>query len=609
MRVTVIAACVVALLASTAQAEPWPTGDYASLDEMRAELGDANSDFVVSLQPIPTPKAEAFDDDFMDLLGVEPGPAKTNRTFAWCANGGAGKPSCFCNGVVRFGGYGTRESRAAYPDAVKWAYRRNCGNVDCAPRHFGGAPNPYPGERRICQCTEPIPTPLPEPTTLSWEFCSEEGEPCKCGNNALMRFGSTGSADVYAGGSRPTFFADHPEVTRWKYLEIPETGRARFRCANETIPGAHPWPEETREENQRFICQCAALPPKNDELCDAQPTPAPTWTPPISQTTTPQPTPEAGASARARTGLNAHTSRTRGDDDAATTTATIPAIPAKTPKPWEVRWTWCGDENDVCNCLGVARFGHHGESEMYADNSKFFRDNRDVFKWVNKETRGAFTCDAATFGDLDPFPGHKKLCQCASGVGAEIFAPFVQTSQPDAGTDAETADESSRKEAGTPQVVLASAEKEKEEARLGATPRGGAGTASAPRHAYHHTMPSRSFRGGPLEGLVARDLAGFTPEELRLLHREDEVAAMKAATAAIAAAEGELPLLPEEKRLAGLGAAAPGGGAAFSRPAALLLAGAGAAAVAAAVVATRRRTSISPEEDEHLATRRYDVYL
>ena len=113
MRVTVIAACVVALLASTAQAEPWPTGDYASLDEMRAELGDANSDFVVSLQPIPTPKAEAFDDDFMDLLGVEPGPAKTNRTFAWCANGGAGKPSCFCNGVVRFGGYGTRESRAA----------------------------------------------------------------------------------------------------------------------------------------------------------------------------------------------------------------------------------------------------------------------------------------------------------------------------------------------------------------------------------------------------------------------------------------------------------------------------------------------------------------
>jgi hypothetical protein len=105
-------------------------------------------------------------------------------------------------------------------------------------------------------------------------------------------------------------------------------------------------------------------------------------------------------------------------------------------------------------------------------------------------------------------------------------------------------------------VVLASAKKE---ARLGATRgTGGFGTASAPRHAYHHTMPSRSGNGGPLDLLVARDLAGFTTEELRLLHREDEVAAMKAATAAIAAGEGELPLLPEEKRLAGLGAAAPG---------------------------------------------------
>ena len=83
-----------------------------------------------------------------------------------------------------------------------------------------------------------------------------------------------------------------------------------------------------------------------------------------------------------------------------------------------MRWTWCGDEGDACNCLGVARFGHSGEIEMYADDSKFFREHREVMKWVNKETRGAFTCDAATFGDVDPFPGHKKLCQCACGAGA-----------------------------------------------------------------------------------------------------------------------------------------------------------------------------------------------
>jgi hypothetical protein len=111
-----------------------------------------------------------------------------------------------------------------------------------------------------------------------------------------MRFGSTGSHDLYAGGARPTFFQDHPEVTRWKYLEIPPTGRARYRCANETMPGAHPWPEGTRERGQQFICQCAALPPKSDELCDARPTPMPTWTP--------EPTPAPSAS-QARTGAAA----------------------------------------------------------------------------------------------------------------------------------------------------------------------------------------------------------------------------------------------------------------------------------------------------------------
>ena len=274
-----------------------------------------------------------------------------------------------------------------------------------------------------------------------------------------------------------------------------------------------------------------------------------------------------------------------------------------------VRWTWCGDEGDACNCLGVARFGHSGEIEMYADDSKFFREHREVMKWVNKETRGAFTCDAATFGDVDPFPGHKKLCQCASGLGAEIFAPFARDDA------SETAEERANRDAAvaTPHVVLASAE----EARLGAAPGAVASAARAPRHAYHHTMPRRRG-GGPLDALAARDLAGFTAEELRLLHRADEVAAMKAATAAITAAEGELPLLPEEKErtggtggLAGLGAAAPGGGAAasFSRPAALVVAGAGAAVAAAAVVAAKRRTAMSPDEDQRLTTGRYDVYL
>jgi hypothetical protein len=31
---------------------------------------------------------------------------------------------------------------------------------------------------------------------------------------------------------------------------------------------------------------------------------------------------------------------------------------------------------------------------------------------------------ALHFGGLDPFPNHKKLCQCAHGVDLDVFAPF-----------------------------------------------------------------------------------------------------------------------------------------------------------------------------------------
>ena len=76
------------------------------------------------------------------------------------------------------------------------------------------------------------------------------------------------------------------------------------------------------------------------------------------------------------------------------------------------------------------RFGHSDEIEMYADDSKFFREHREVMKWVNKETRGAFTCDAATPARGPVLPGPQaKRCQCASGLGAEIFAPFARTTR------------------------------------------------------------------------------------------------------------------------------------------------------------------------------------
>ena len=134
----------------------------------------------------------------------------------------------------------------------------------------------------------------------------------------------------------------------------------------------------------------------------------------------------------------------------------------------------------------------------------------------------------------------------------------------------------------------------------------GGGARGAPRVPPH--VAAAGVGGGPLDVLAARDLAGFTAEELRLLHRADEVAAMKAATARITAAEGELlPPAPRRK-----GADRRDGRArrtrrrrawrrrrpSFSRPAALLVAGAGAAVAAAAVVAAKRRTAMSPDEDQ-----------
>ena len=608
MRFTVVAVCALTCLVSVAQAVPVPTLERAKhhvsesaaplhpkYDDLHAWLGNAVDP--VSPDPIPTPAADAFDDSFMDLLDLQPGggPVKTDRTFAWCANEGEGNPSCFCNGAMRYGSYGTDESRAASPDVAKWAYRRSCGNVDCASKDFGNT-DPFPGDPKICQCTAPLPTPTPSPNALKWKFCGTEGKTCECGANSVVRFGSTGSKDVYFGGSQPTFFADHPKVTKFKYHETPLHAGESYVCANASFPGEHPWPEGLREKDAVMICQCAPLPDKSEEWCEASPTPKSTFDALKAAAKT------NGAKANANTDTAFAPKPIIGADGL--------AVPDEAPRPWEVKWTWCGSEGDACNCLGVARYGHSGEFEMYQDNSKFFRENPDVFKWVNKQTDGAITCDSETFGGLDPFPNHAKMCQCASGVGIDVFTPFSVSS-----TEIEDADPVASIPV-TPQVVLSL---NSNAASLGAK------SVVAPSHAFHHNMQPSDHH------FEARDLAGFSKEQLDLLHRSDEVAAMKAATRTIAAREGALPQLPEETRgsgnggpavskqsarvslvgkFANLGAAAPTGrGGVY-----FLGVGAVASAVALGVVAVSRKRNdrYSPlprSEETALHRKRYDVYL
>ena len=578
MRTSIIAVGALAFLASAAQAVPLPTAQSGAAsraehdDHAHAWLG--NELDPVSLEPIPTPMAEVFDDDFMDLLSLQPGGAavETDREFNWCANEGKGNPSCFCNGAMRYGSYGTDETRAKNRDVQKWAYRRACGNVDCDAKDFGGV-DPFPGEQKICQCTAPIPTPTPAPNSLPWKFCSSENKTCECGANSIVRFGSTGSKDLYGGGSQPTFFVDHPEVTKFKYHETPLTKNATYNCVNASFPGPDPWPEGTREKDQLMICQCAPLPPKSEELCEATPTPEPTFS--------------------AKEAVKSHKDGTVHGGFPVIGSDGEP-VPDSAPRPWEVKWTWCANQGDACNCLGVARYGHSGEFEMYADNSKFFRENPQVFKWVNKQTTGAITCNSDTFGGLDPFPDHKKMCHCASGVGIDVFTPFS------VGADDEPADPVASIPV-TPQVVLSNPS-----ASLGSMNK-----KSAPRHAYHHKIQPADHH------FEARDLAGFSKAELDLLHRSDEVAAMKAATAAIAAREGKLPTLPEEGgalgaarssilgKFANLGAAAPAGKSGVY----LFGVGVFASAVAVGVLAAKKKTRASSMEEAPLNGNRYDVYL
>ena len=553
-----VLALSVALLAASVHASPAPTREHAAAVDGGDRFAYLGED-AVSPEPIPTPPAEAFGDDFLDLLGDGPVNA-TGREFEWCANEGEDLPSCFCNGVVRYGSYGTKASRLANPDAPKWSYRRNCGNVDCAARDFPGE-DPFPGEKKICQCTAPIPTPTPEPRTLKWTFCGAENANdtiCECGNNSVVRYGSTGPSDVYAGGSKPTFFADHPEVTKWKYRDTPLHNSVRIPCKKASFPGPHPWPEGTVQEGDRMICQCAPYEPKPEAWCEAKPTPKPTFTPAETQ--------------GGKTTRGARSARNDG-----------------IVQPWELKWEFCANEGKSCNCPGVARYGFSGKASYYSDNSAWFKAHPDVLKWVNRDmssakNNGAMKCEAAQFGDIDPFPGHKKICQCARGVGIDVFEPYSVTES--------EAVKGNLKPKGTlpvtPQVIIKSAS----EAAVASV---GSGEA---KRVFHHEFQPRDRH------LEARDLAGFTEAELELLHREDEVLAMKMATAAIASKEGDLPLLPGELKsgvdaLADLGAPERGdapSGVGFGAAALV----AGAAAMAAVAAAAARAPGKSREEEGSL---------
>ena len=158
----------------------------------------------VSPDPIPTPVPAAFGDTFTDILNVSnnDGPIETTAasnfapTRARASLRASANESCSMD-------HRDKHARLQNPNVPMWSYRRSCGNVDCAARNFDNE-DPFPGQLKQCRCSLLYPHQLPNPRQMDG-LLANEGRTCQCGNNSVIRYGSSGSRDMYAGGSNPTF--------------------------------------------------------------------------------------------------------------------------------------------------------------------------------------------------------------------------------------------------------------------------------------------------------------------------------------------------------------------------------------------------------------------
>ena len=63
-------------------------------------------------------------------------------------------------------------------------------------------PSDYPGA--TCECLSILPVP-----EMKWDWCANEGGRCACETH--MRFGATGTNDMYVSG----YFDANPDVVKW----------------------------------------------------------------------------------------------------------------------------------------------------------------------------------------------------------------------------------------------------------------------------------------------------------------------------------------------------------------------------------------------------------
>ena len=51
-------------------------------------------------------------------------------------------------------------------------------------------------------------------------------------------------------------------------------------------------------------------------------------------------------------------------------------------KPWLVRWEFCAQDGEDCDCSGTIRYGHAGYMDHYLNESQYFKENPHVVRWL-----------------------------------------------------------------------------------------------------------------------------------------------------------------------------------------------------------------------------------
>jgi len=397
-----------------------------------------------------------------------PTPSPDPWGFSWakCADDGE-LCTCAPGSMVRYGWTGNEDMYRndsqwfkEHPEVVRWVYKdleSRDSSITCSAKEFPPPDDPFYGYIKHCQCAESalltapevvipkkvIPPPAPPapageyaPINIDiylWEKCADEGEQCECAAKGVyVRFGSTGEEEMYANG----FFKEHPEVRKWDYTTLPRANSSLF-CNATAFEGTDPFPNHSK------VCMCADRRP-GESLASAAAAAAANAVASLGlkMKAAPGAVGIAAAAAKAKAKALEEAKHAGAARDIAARAAAYVAVlggasdagVGEAGEPIfegdltaldisDMQWVYCAEEGGACACPGASalRFGNTGEKTMYERAARWFRLHPEVHKWAyirvsdsrrDDDSAAALTCGTGIVGGDDPFPNHRKMCQC-----------------------------------------------------------------------------------------------------------------------------------------------------------------------------------------------------